>query len=180
MHCKRQNCSFISNKIFCQASFQTLPKTKSVLIFFKFAVWFWCYLFASVMESKTVLDYKSHSMDSIFQSFSVELGFWIPFLSGIPDSLSCILGSKGQDSGFNQQNVPGFRILQANISHIPKSGSPYVERYLYLLFIFLSRYFLYFSQFGGGFHRLNFDKFRDTALLSGRDFSYLSSPLPLA
>ena len=27
-----------------------------------------------VRESKTVLDYKSHSMDSIFQSFSVELG----------------------------------------------------------------------------------------------------------
>ena len=109
------------------------------------------------MESKTVLDYKSHSMDSIFQSFSVELGFWIPFLSGIPDSLSCILGSKAQDSGFNEQNFPGFRILQAKISHIPKFGSPYLGRYLYLLFIFLSRcYFLYFSQFGGGFHRLNF------------------------
>ena len=89
-----------------------------------------------VRESNTVLDYKSHSMDSIFQSFSVELAFWIPFLSGIPDSLSCILGSKAQDSGFNKQNFPGIRILQAKISHIPESGFLYVRRYLYILFIF--------------------------------------------
>ena len=33
----------------------------------------------------------------------MELGFWIPIFSGIPDSLSCILDSKAQDSGFNEQ-----------------------------------------------------------------------------
>ena len=132
-----------------------------------------------VRESKTVLDYKSHSTDSIFQSFSVELGFWIPFLSGIPDSLSCILGSKAQDSGFNEQNFPGIRILQAKISHIPESRFLYMRRYLYILFIFLSRYFLYVTQFGGSSHCLNFDKFLDTVLLSGRDSYHLSSPLSL-
>ena len=39
----------------------------------------------------------------------MELGFWIPFLSGIPDSLSCILDSKAQDSGFNELKFPRFR-----------------------------------------------------------------------
>ena len=35
-----------------------------------------------------------------FQSLSVERGFWIPIVSGIPDSLSCIPDStKAQDSG---------------------------------------------------------------------------------
>ena len=102
-------------------------------------------------------------MDPILQSFSVELGFWITFLSGILDSLNCILGSKAQDSGFNEQNFPGFRILQAKISHIAESGFPYIERYSVPSFHFLSRYFLYFTQFGGGSHCLNFDKFRETA-----------------
>ena len=31
------------------------------------------------------------------QSLSVELGFWIPIVGGIPDSLSCIQNSKVQD-----------------------------------------------------------------------------------
>ena len=35
-----------------------------------------------------------------FQSLSMESGFWIPIVSGIPDSLSCILDSKAQDSTF--------------------------------------------------------------------------------
>ena len=30
----------------------------------------------------------------------MEAGLWIPIVSGIPDSLSCILDSKTQDSGF--------------------------------------------------------------------------------
>ena len=38
----------------------------------------------------------------------MELGFWIPIFSGIPDSLSCILDSKAQDSGFNEQTFPGI------------------------------------------------------------------------
>ena len=50
---------------------------------------------------------------------SVELGFWIPIVSGIVDSLSCLLDSKVQDfgfhkkifsnSGFHRQKFPGFR-----------------------------------------------------------------------
>ena len=38
------------------------------------------------------------------------LGFWIPLVIGIPDSLSCIADSKAQDSWFHKQNFPGFRI----------------------------------------------------------------------
>ena len=45
----------------------------------------------------------------------MELGFRIPILSGIPDSLSCIPDSKVQDSRFHKQSFPGFRILQAKL-----------------------------------------------------------------
>ena len=53
-------------------------------------------------------------MDSGFQlldskSFSVELGFRIPIVGGIPDSYSCIPDSKAQDSGFHKQTFPRFR-----------------------------------------------------------------------
>ena len=43
-----------------------------------------------------------------FQSLWVELGFWIPVVHGIPDSLNCIPDSKAQDSRFHKQNFPGF------------------------------------------------------------------------
>ena len=46
-----------------------------------------------------------------FQSLSVELWLWIAIVSGIPDFLSCISGSKVYDSGFHKQ-----------ISQIPDSG----------------------------------------------------------
>ena len=36
-------------------------------------------------------------------------GFWIPIVSGIPDSLSGIADSKTQDSGFFKQKFSGFR-----------------------------------------------------------------------
>ena len=53
-------------------------------------------------------------MDSGFslldlKSFSVDLGFRIPIVSGILDYYSCILDSKTQDSGFYRQKFPGFR-----------------------------------------------------------------------
>ena len=38
------------------------------------------------------------------------LEFRIPIVSRIPDSLSCILDSKTQDSGFHKPNFPGSRI----------------------------------------------------------------------
>ena len=58
----------------------------------------------------------------------VERGFWIPFLSGISKYLSSILDSKALDSGFHEQNFPGFWILQARISQILESGYPYMGR----------------------------------------------------
>ena len=44
-----------------------------------------------------------------FQYLSVELGFRIPIVSGIPDSLSCIPDSKAKDFWLHEQNFPGFR-----------------------------------------------------------------------
>ena len=44
-----------------------------------------------------------------FQFLSVELGLWIPIVSGIPDSLICIPDSKTQDFGFHKQKFHGFR-----------------------------------------------------------------------
>ena len=81
-----------------------------------------------VRESKTVLDSGFHTVDSGFQYLSLELGFWIPVVSGILDSLSCIPDSKDQDSGFHKQKFLGFWILQAKISQIPESGFPYTGR----------------------------------------------------
>ena len=57
-------------------------------------------------------------MDSGFQAcnsspLSVELGFRIPIVSVIADSLSCIPDSKAHGSGFHKKNFPGFRIPKA-------------------------------------------------------------------
>ena len=57
-------------------------------------------------------------LDTGFQSLSAKLGFWIPIVSGIPDSLSCIPDSKVQDFR--------FRISKAEISRIPESGFAYL------------------------------------------------------
>ena len=56
-----------------------------------------------------------------FQPFSVELGLWIPIVSGIPDSLSCIPDSKAQDTGLRKQNFPRFRYPRAKICRILES-----------------------------------------------------------
>ena len=68
-----------------------------------------------VMESKTLLDSGFHTVDSGFhlldsRSVSVELGFRIRIVSGIPDSYTCIPDSKAQDSGFHKQKFPRFRV----------------------------------------------------------------------
>ena len=42
-------------------------------------------------------------------SLSVELGFRIPIVSGIPDSFSCIPDSTAQDSKVHQQKFPRFQ-----------------------------------------------------------------------
>ena len=62
------------------------------------------------------------------QSFSVERGFCIPCLSGISEYLSSIPDSKALDSGYHEQNFPGFWILQARISQILEFGYPYMGR----------------------------------------------------
>ena len=55
-------------------------------------------------------------------------GFWIPCLRGISEYLSSIPDSKALDSGYHEQNFPGFWILQARISQILESGYPYMGR----------------------------------------------------
>ena len=43
-------------------------------------------------------------------TLSVELGFRIPVVRGIPDSLSCNPDCKARDSGLHKQEFPGFWI----------------------------------------------------------------------
>ena len=81
-----------------------------------------------VRESETVLDSVSHAVDSGFQSpgsrfLSLELGFRIPVVTGIPDSLSCIADSEAQGSGFQKHKllVSGFQKQK-----FPESTFPYM------------------------------------------------------
>ena len=70
-----------------------------------------------------ILDSTPRITNSRFRipwSLSVKLRFWIPIVSGIPDSLSCIPYSKDQDFGFHKQKFP----------RIPEFGFPYVARKL--------------------------------------------------
>ena len=62
-----------------------------------------------------------------FQFLSVQLGFWIPIIDEILDSLSCILDSKARDSRFQQKNFPGIWIplYGANSSLLPISQVNY-------------------------------------------------------
>ena len=64
----------------------------------------------TVLESVQVVESGLQVVDWL-DSLSVELGFWIPIVSGIP-------GSLGQ----------GFRIPQEKKSRILESGYPYMGR----------------------------------------------------
>ena len=80
-----------------------------------------------VRESKTVLDSGFHVVDSRFQvldskSLSVGLGFWIPIVSGIPDSMSCIPDSKTRDCGFHKQNFSGSRVPLHGVNLFEQNG----------------------------------------------------------
>ena len=55
-----------------------------------------------------------------FQSFLVDLGFWIPILCGIPDSLSCIPDSKTRNSGFHKGKI--YQIPDFTSRNFPDSG----------------------------------------------------------
>ena len=72
--------------------------------------------FIYVKEFKTVLDSRFHpwiadSMTGFRILSSVELGFWIPIVSGIPESLSCIPDSKAQDSRFSYMGRGIIRVI---------------------------------------------------------------------
>ncbi|CAH3168738.1 unnamed protein product, partial [Porites evermanni] len=62
------------------------------------------------------------------QSLIVRLGFLIPILSRILDSLSCIPDSKAKDFGFYKKNFFGFEIPREKISQIPESRVPYIDQ----------------------------------------------------
>ena len=85
-----------------------------------------------VRESTTVWDSGFYDVDSGFQVLdsrfflSVELGFWIGIVRGIPSSLSWITDSRKS----------GFQIPQAEISRIPKFGFPSMGRFAYLFSYF--------------------------------------------
>ena len=59
-----------------------------------------------VIESNIVLDSGFRIPGNWLQCLSVELGFWIPIVSGIPYSLHCIPDSKAQISDSTSKNFP--------------------------------------------------------------------------
>ena len=63
----------------------------------------------------------------------MELGFRIPMVSAIPDSLSC--NFEFQHPGFQipPDKIPEFRIAEANISRIPESGFPCLVKVLFII-----------------------------------------------
>ena len=92
-------------------------------------------------------------MDSGFQACNsspllVELGFQIPIVSQIVDSLSCIPDFKTHGSGFHKQNFPGFRIPKAKFLGIrnPYSlGLTWSWSYITLVFVL---YIIFWQKIG--------------------------------
>ena len=66
------------------------------------------------LHPKTVLDSGFWILE-----FLLELGFWIPIISGIPDSWSWVPHFKALDSKFQKQKFPEFQIPKAKIFWIP-------------------------------------------------------------
>ena len=78
-------------------------------------------LFLVTVVGNTLREEVPHVKDSLgfdsgfqipgtgFLSLLLKFGFWIRIFSRVPDSLSCILDSKIQDSGFHKKKLPGFR-----------------------------------------------------------------------
>ena len=89
-----------------------------------------------VREFKTVLDSGCHSVDSGFRywipAFVSGTGFWIPIVSGISDSLSCIPIPKPR--------IPdsiGKIFLDSRFSQIPESVCPCMGRIMYIISVLL-------------------------------------------
>ena len=72
-----------------------------------------------VREPKTVLDSGLHAVDSGFQLLDSS-GIWIPILSRIPDSLSCIPDCKALGSKFLKEKCSW--ILESKSKNITDSG----------------------------------------------------------
>ena len=83
-----------------------------------------------VTSSKTVLGSGFHALDSGIQVLNSSLCQWIldSNCSWDSGSLSGILDSKAQDSEFQKKIFPGVWIPQEQITRIPESAFPYVER----------------------------------------------------
>ena len=84
-----------------------------------------------LLESNAVLDSGFHAVDCVFQVLDFSgLGFWIPIVSGILDSLSCIPDSKAQDSAFHipEISIPDSwkvgRLNQNRFKVAPKAKFP--------------------------------------------------------
>lgn len=63
----------------------------------------------NVAQCKGIKDSGPHSVDSGFKYLSVQLGFWIQNVSGIPDSASKIF----PDLEFHKPKFPGFLNLDS-------------------------------------------------------------------
>ena len=111
--------TFVANWSFSWINFVSVKKVHIAAIL-------WLNYSLLVRKSKTVLDSGFHAMDSGFQAMdsSLQLGLWIPIISGISEPLSWIFpNSKSQDSGFHKQifqdsgfhkkKFAGFRILDS-------------------------------------------------------------------
>ena len=78
-----------------------------------------------VRESETILDSELQAVDSGFQFLSEELGFWIPIVSGIPESKAQEFGFHKQifsDSEFHKQNFLDSGIRNPPINVKPVGG----------------------------------------------------------
>ena len=120
-----------------------------------------------VRESKTVLDSGFHTINSGSFNLSVELGFRFPNVNEWnPDSLSCILVSKAQDSwipqekkfldsGFHKQKFPGIGIpftrqIYSNISSFLPSLIALIQKCSYYsVHKAMQRFFQYIEGMSG-------------------------------
>ena len=84
-----------------------------------------------IRKSKTVLDCRFQATDSWLQGLdsrflSVELGFRIPIVTRIPNSLSCFQILQKARIPDLQESISGFQVPQAKISGTPEFGFLYV------------------------------------------------------
>ena len=85
--------------------------------------------------------------DTGFQSLSVELGFWIPIVSWILDSLNCSPDSKAQDSWFHKQEFLTFRnpdfLTRGNLDNLRLllQAIVFIYRSILRSFLFKQKYF---------------------------------------